>query len=353
MTGRTHHEPPVPRWRRRPGEGFAVAVVGAGSWGTAFARHLALQGVETTLLARRTEQAEQMRRSHRNPDYLTHLDLPSELSFGVYETADLSQTSLLVMAVPSKAYAEVTLSLAPRLRGEVGILSLTKGVEPATLHRLSEVLETELKALSPKVAVLSGPNHAEEVAEDQPTAAVIASADLEFAAALQEIVTSETLRAYVSSDLVGVEFAGAVKNIIALATGMSDGLGFGDNARAALMTRGLAEMTRLGLALGAERQTFAGLAGLGDLVGTCASRHSRNRLAGEMIARGYAPDTVEVEMGMVAEGLTAAPAILTVASRAGVELPITENVVAILRGRKDVRASVRDLMARQPRSEFL
>ena len=294
-----------------------------------------------------------MQKSRHNPDYLRDLDLPAELCYGTYSSADLSEIALLVLAVPSKAYREVVRLLSSRLPTGIGVLSLTKGVEPASLRRLSEVLETELASLTPAVAVLSGPNHAEEVAEDQPTASVIASSDPVFAGALQDIVTSETLRAYVNGDLIGVEFAGAVKNIIALATGMSDGLGFGDNARAALITRGLAEMTRLGLALGAKSQTFAGLAGLGDLVGTCTSRHSRNRLAGEMIARGHPPDTVEAEMGMIAEGLTAAPAILEIARRAGVELPITENLVAILSEGKDVRTSVRDLMTRQPRSESL
>ncbi len=214
----------------------------------------------------------------------------AELCYGTYGSADLSEIALLVLAVPSRAYREVVSLLSSRLPTGIGVLSLTKGVEPASLRRLSEVLETELASLTPAVAVLSGPNHAEEVAEDQPTASVIASSDPVFAGTLQDIVTSETLRAYVNSDLIGVEFAGAVKNIIAVATGMADGLGFGDNARAALITRGLAEMTRLGLALGAKSETFSGLAGLGDLVGTCTSRHSRNRLAGEMIARGHPPE---------------------------------------------------------------
>lgn len=349
MNGLEH--PAAPRWLRQAGAPYRAAVIGGGSWGTAFARHLVSRDVETSLLARRAEQAQAMQSSRHNPDYLTHLELPAELSYGTYGSADLSEIALLVMAVPSKAYGDVVRSLSSRLPVGIGVLSLTKGVEPIGLRRLSEVLETELAALSPRVAVLSGPNHAEEVAEDQPTASVIASSDEVFAASLQDMVTGETLRAYVNGDLIGVEFAGAVKNIIAVATGMSDGLGFGDNARAALITRGLAEMTRLGLAFGAKSETFSGLAGLGDLVGTCTSRHSRNRLAGEMIARGHPPDTVESEMGMIAEGLTAAPAILAIARRAGVELPITENVVAILSKDKDVRTSVRDLMTRHPRSE--
>ncbi|MFH0915760.1 MAG: NAD(P)H-dependent glycerol-3-phosphate dehydrogenase [bacterium] len=328
-----------------------MAVIGAGSWGTAFARHLTSCGVATTLLARRSQQAEALRKHHRNPDYLSFLELPADLEYGTYRDADLGSFDLLVVALPSKAYVEVLRSLTPGLPMGVGVLSLTKGLEPATGRRLSEVLHSELSDLRPRLAVLSGPNQAEEVALGQPTATVIAAADLEYARTLQVLITNESLRAYVNDDLVGVELAGAVKNVVALATGMSDGLGYGDNARAALVTRGLAEMARLGVALGANPQTFAGLAGLGDLVGTCTSRHSRNRLAGELIAQGHVPSRVEDEMGMVAEGLAAARAVHVVAREHGVEMPIAENVVAVVFEGKNVRTSVRELMARRPRSE--
>jgi glycerol-3-phosphate dehydrogenase (NAD(P)+) len=328
-----------------------VAIVGAGSWGTAFANHLASRGLRVTLMARRDQQVSALRRHHRNPDYLTSLELPPELEFDAYPTADLAAFGLIVVAIPSKAYREVLRSLGGRLRPAVSVLSLTKGVDPGTHQRLSEVMGQELVHLSPALAVLSGPNQAEEVARHQPTASVIAAADLEYARCLQDLITDENLRAYVNSDLMGVELAAAVKNVVALATGMSDGLGYGDNARAALVTRGLAEMTRLGTALGAKAGTFSGLAGLGDLVGTCTSRHSRNRLAGELIARGYAPDSVEGEMGMVAEGLTTAPAILALAREQDIDLPITENVVAVISEGKDVRACVHDLMSREPRAE--
>ncbi|MBC7294299.1 MAG: NAD(P)-dependent glycerol-3-phosphate dehydrogenase, partial [Thermoleophilia bacterium] len=315
--------------------------------------HLVRRGVETSLLCRREEQAAFMRRERRNPNYLTFLELPSELRYGTFAEADYAEVDLVVMAVPSKAYREAVRLLAPRLPLQPAILSLTKGLDPSTLQRLSEVLEEELGGLSPRLAVLSGPNHAEEVARDQPTATVIASRDVSYARTLQVLLTDQNLRAYVNTDLVGVELAAATKNVIALATGMSDGLGYGDNARAALITRGLAEMTRLGLALGALPQTFAGLAGLGDLVGTCTSQHSRNRRAGELIARGHLATQVEAELGMVAEGLTAARAVLALARQHQVEMPITENVVAVVFGGKDVRASVRDLMARQPRAEVM
>jgi glycerol-3-phosphate dehydrogenase (NAD(P)+) len=305
----------------------------------------------TTLLTRRPEQALAISAGHRNPDYLRDLELPPGLESGAYDSCDLSDFDLLVMAVPSKAFAAVAETLAGRVPDGAGVLSLTKGVEPGSLKRLSEVIKEAWGRSRPRVAVLSGPNHAEEVSRDQPAATVIASTDEPFAEGLQALVSSDTFRAYRNADLVGVEIAAAVKNVIALATGMSDGLAFGDNARAALMTRGLAEMTRLGEALGADPHTFAGLAGMGDLIATCTSRHSRNRRAGELIANGHSPEEVEEEMGMVAEGLTAAPAILALARRLGVDMPITENVVDVVYQGKEVAASVRDLMARQPRHE--
>jgi glycerol-3-phosphate dehydrogenase (NAD(P)+) len=340
-----------PQWHSSVEGPCRMGVVGAGSWGTAFANHLATRGIEVTLMARRPEQTAALRAHHRNPDYLTSLGLSPQMRFDAYPSADLSGFDVVIVAVPSKAYRAVLRSLRERLRPSVGILSLTKGVDPATGLRFSEVVREELACLQPAIAVLSGPNQAEEVALNQPTASVIASVDLGYARFLQDRIADENLRAYVNGDLIGVEFAAAVKNIVALATGMSDGLGYGDNARAALITRGLAEMTRLGLALGADPTTFAGLAGLGDLVGTCTSRHSRNRLAGDLIAQGYSPGIVETEMGMVAEGLTAAPVILALAKDRGVELPITENVVAVIQDGKDVRACVYDLMSRQPREE--
>lgn len=328
-----------------------AAVIGAGSWGTAFARHLALQGLDTTLLARRPEQAALITREHHNPDYLPEVALPPDLRAAPLAEFELASVDLVVLAIPSRVYADTVARLTGRLRPGVGAVSLTKGVEPHSLRRLSQVLEETWAALDPHVAVLSGPTHAEEVSRDQPTATVLGSADGDFAARLQGLVTGEKFRAYITEDLAGVEIASAVKNVIALGTGMADGVGYGDNARAALMTRGLAEMTRLGVCLGAQPQTFSGLAGLGDLVATCTSRHSRNRRAGELIAQGHSPEQVEAEMGMVAEGLTAAPAVLRLGGELGIELPITQNVCAIIAGEKDVQSSVRDLMNRPPRAE--
>jgi len=338
-------------WDRGDKADLRIAVVGAGSWGTAFARHLALSARHTVLCARRPEQTDEMRRRRHNPEYLEFLELPQSLEYDTYPSPALADAHLVVLAVPSKAYRAVLAAIAPHLRHGVGILSLTKGLDPVSRARLSDVVSAELASLHPSVAVLSGPNQAEEVALGQPTATVIAAGDHSYARTLQHIVSNQDLRAYVNDDLLGVELAGAVKNVVALATGMSDGLGFGDNARAALVTRGLAEMSRLGIAMGADARTFSGLAGLGDLVGTCTSRHSRNRMAGQLIAQGYSAGEVEHEMGMVAEGLTSAPVVLELAHAHEVEMPITENVVAVIQEGKSVTSCVRDLMARRPRAE--
>lgn len=287
----------------------------------------------------------------RNPDYLRTVSLPESLDVETLTSFDFSACDLVVLAVPSRGYAATVASLRDRLPQGVGVLSLTKGLEPGTLRRLSVVVEEMLAEVHPRVAVLSGPNHAEEVSLDMPTATVIASHDEPFACALQQLVTNERFRAYVNADMIGVEIAAAVKNVIALATGAADGLGFGDNTRAALMTRGLAEMARLGCVLGAENSTFSGLAGMGDLVATCTSRHSRNRLAGELLAKGHSPGEIELQMGMVAEGLTAAPAVLSLAASLGCDMPITENVVSVIYEGKDVRQVVQDLMGRQPKPE--
>jgi glycerol-3-phosphate dehydrogenase (NAD(P)+) len=335
------------------GRRVRVAVVGAGSWGTAFARHLCIAGVQTVLLCRRPEQAEAIRTRHRNPDYLRNVRLPDDLSAAVYPGYDFSAVDLLVMSVPSKGYAAALDGIAGALPQGIGVLSLTKGVEPSSGLRLSQVLQQRLAHVAPRVAVLSGPNHAEEVSRDKPAATVIASDDPGFACLLQTLVSNEHFRAYVNEDLVGVEIASAVKNVIAIATGTSDGAGYGDNTRAALMTRGLAEIARLGRHMGADPLTFSGLAGMGDLIVTCTSSHSRNRLAGELIARGHSPQEIELEMGMVAEGLTAAPAILELSRSLGVDMPITEAVTAVVYQGKDVHDAVHDLMCRQPRPEHV
>ena len=323
-------------------------MIGGGSWGTAFARHLVLAGHDTVLVCRDPEQAAAIARDHRNPRYLSDVGLPPALAARALEDADLSAAELVVLAVPSRAFAATAAALDGRLGGEALLLSLTKGLDSGG-RRMTELL-AEL-APPQRVAALSGPNHAEEVARDHPTASVVAAADIGLARGLQSELSSSRLRVYASADLVGVELCAAAKNVIGLAAGVSDGLGFGDNAKAALITRGMAEMSRLGAAFGASPRTFAGLAGMGDLVATCTSRHSRNRRAGELLAAGVPAAEIEARIGQVAEGLPTAPALAALAGSHGLEMPITEAVCAVAAGRATPLEALDELMARQPVEE--
>ena len=245
------------------------------------------------------------------------------------------EADLVALALPASAYAETAAAL--RLRPEAYVITLAKGLDPVAHRLLADVVIGATGHDARRVAPLSGPNHAEEIAAGQPAASVIASSDADVACALQRALSTTRFRVYASADVRGVQLCGAAKNVIAIAAGISDGMGFGDNARAALITRGLAEMTRLGSALGADPRTYAGLAGLGDLVATCTSRHSRNRAAGELLARGVAPDAAEREVGMVVEGLHTAPALAALAREAGVDLPITDAVCSVIARSADPR----------------
>jgi glycerol-3-phosphate dehydrogenase (NAD(P)+) len=313
-----------------------VVVVGGGSWGTAFSRLLADRGHEVTLACRNPAQAAAIAETGRNSRYLTTVDLHDVTA--VHEAP--AGADLYVLAVPSLAFAEV----ATALPAGGAALSLTKGLDPASGERLSTLVRDR------PVAVLSGPNMAEEIAEGLPSAAVIASEDEGLAAELQDAVNSTVFRVYINADLTGVELCAAAKNVIALAAGGVDGLGLGDNAKAALITRGLAEMARLGEASGARPETFAGLAGMGDLIVTCYSRYGRNRHAGELIAQGVSADEAVAEIGMVVEGLTTAPVLRDLSHRLGIELPITEGVCRILEG-ESLGDLVQSLMGRRPRGE--
>lgn len=329
-----------------------ASVIGGGSWGTAFARLLSRAGIETGIVCRRQDQADAINLTHRNPDYLREIELPDTLFAATFTSNSLAGADLVVIAIPSRAYREVLQLVAGEINPDAAVLSLTKGLEPGTLKRFSQVLAEELPSpASSRIAVLSGPNHAEEVALDIPTASTIAADDQALARELQARISTENFRVYVNPDLIGVELCAATKNVIALAAGMSDGLGFGDNTKASLITRGLAEMARLGTAAGADPRTYSGLAGMGDLIATCTSRHSRNRLAGELIASGKSPAQAEAEMGMVAEGLTSARSVLELARVHSVEMPITEQVCEVVYEGKDVRVAVSELMKRSPRSE--
>jgi glycerol-3-phosphate dehydrogenase (NAD(P)+) len=313
-------------------------VVGAGSWGTAFTRVLLDRGHDVVLACHTPEQAATIAETGRNPRYMQKVDLRAVEAVALEDAP--GDVDAAVVAVPSKAFAEVVAALP----GRAPVLSLTKGLDPATGERLSTTVHGR------GVAVLSGPHIAGEIAVGLPTAAVIASEDGYLAGQLQHAINSSVFRAYVNPDVVGVELCAAAKNVIALAAGGVDGLDLGDNSKAALITRGLAEMARLGEACGARPETFSGLAGMGDLIVTCWSRQGRNRRAGELIAQGRSPDEAVAEIGQTVEGLTTAPILHELARRFGVELPITEGVCAVLSG-QSLTELVSRLMGRQPTEE--
>jgi glycerol-3-phosphate dehydrogenase (NAD(P)+) len=317
-----------------------IAVVGAGSWGTAFSRLLLDRGHEVTLACRDPEQARTIRETGHNPRYLPQVDLTGIVPGPGPETG-LDEAELIVLAVPSKAFADVARSLP----GTTPVLSLTKGLDPASGDRLSTLVTGR------SVAVLSGPNMAEEIAVGLPTAAVIASEDNDLAEELQRAINSLVFRIYVNPDITGVELCAAAKNVIALAAGAVDGRGLGDNGKAALITRGLVEMARLGEACGGRPETFSGLAGMGDLIVSCESRHGRNRAAGELIARGASPEEAVATIGQTVEGLTTAPVLRDLSHRLGIELPITEGVCAVLEGNVRLTEIVDGLMGRRPTGE--
>jgi glycerol-3-phosphate dehydrogenase (NAD(P)+) len=327
-------------------DALRVAVVGGGSWGTGFAVLLAGRGHDVLLAVRDPARAAEIAAARENARYLPGVALPAVVTVEAATPAEAcAGRDLVVLAVPSRAFAATCEALRPGLSGDAVLLSLAKGLDPASGARLSTVAASGCGVDAARVAVLSGPNHAEEVARGAPAATVVASSSAELAERLRDAVSTATFRAYSSADVVGVELCAAAKNVIALAAGVSDGLGFGDNAKASLITRGLAEMARLGASFGADERTFAGLAGLGDLVATCCSAHSRNRAAGELLARGVPPAELEARIGMVAEGLTTAPVLRRVARARGLELPIAERVCAVLEGEPPREATAR-LLAR-------
>jgi glycerol-3-phosphate dehydrogenase (NAD(P)+) len=317
-----------------------AVVVGGGSWGTGFSRLLADRGYDVTLATHHAADARAIRETGHNPRFLTQVDLAGIAATTVAE-APIAAADLVVLAVPSHAFR----SVAAALPGNAPVLSLTKGLDPETGVRLSTLVTGR------PVAVLSGPNMAEEIACGLPGLAVIASEDNGLAEELQSALNSSVLRIYVNDDLLGVELCAAAKNVIAIAAGGVDGVGLGDNLKAALITRGLVEMARLGEALGADPETFAGLAGMGDLIVTCWHKTGRNRRAGELIACGATAEEARAEIGQVVEGLTTAPVLAGLAERHGVEMPITEGVWAVISGQTPLQQIVEGLMGRRPTSE--
>ncbi len=328
-----------------------VAVVGAGSWGTTVAT-LAARTTPTILWARREQLAQRINETRFNDDYLPGFRLPDELTATHDLEAAVRGAGAVVMAVPSHGYRSVFAEAAPSIAPDIPLVSLTKGIEQGTLARMTEVM-ADVSPGHPRelMGVLTGPNLAEEIVAGQPAASVIALTDREAALSLQGCFMSPTFRVYTNDDVIGCELAGALKNVMAIASGMSDGLGFGDNSRAALLTRALAELARLGVALGGRPETFAGLAGMGDLVATCSSDRSRNHRVGFELARGKSLDEITSEMRMVAEGIKTTAGVIGLAERAGVEMPIAFHVGLVLEGKTTPRDAVLSLMTREAKAE--
>jgi glycerol-3-phosphate dehydrogenase (NAD(P)+) len=327
-----------------------IGVIGAGAWGTTLAIRLAAAQRPVSLWAHTAQANESLAHDRENRRYLPRAIFPPNLRV-VTDDAYLAEPHrLFVLAVPSAHVRSTLRLLAERLYPEAAILSVVKGIEEATHLRMSEVIEQELPGR--RVAVLSGPNLAREIADGKPAGSVVASVNPELAGELASVLSSDRFRVYTNPDVIGVELCGALKNVVALAAGMADGLALGDSAKAGIITRGLAEMTRLGIAAGADPMTFAGLAGVGDLIATCMSPLSRNRRAGELIASGMAWPEAEMELNGVAEGVTTAPAALRLAANYDVELPIAEQVEAVVHGGVAPLAAVAELMAREPKDEL-
>ncbi|ALG13112.1 NAD(P)H-dependent glycerol-3-phosphate dehydrogenase [Kibdelosporangium phytohabitans] len=327
-----------------------IAVLGAGSWGTTYAKVMADAGRDVVLWARRPEVAEAVTRQHENPDYLPGVRLPDNLTSTSDPVEALDGAEAVVLAVPSQSL-RVNLSRW-RLPAGATLVSLAKGVELGTLKRMSEVVAEVAGVPSNHVAVVSGPNLAMEIAREQPTATVIACEDHDRAVDLQHASTTGYFRPYTNTDVIGCELGGACKNVIALSCGMAAGIGFGDNTLATLITRGLAETARLGMALGADPMTFAGLAGLGDLVATCSSPLSRNRTFGERLGRGQSlAEAQQATHGQVAEGVKSCSSIRALAVRHGVDMPITEVVHRVCHDGLDPREAGAELIGRKVRPE--
>lgn len=326
-----------------------MAVVGAGSWGTTVAS-LAAANAPTTLWARRESVVETINTTHTNPDFLGGTALSNELRASASLEETVANADVVVMAVPSQGFRQVLSEAAPHIRPWVPVVSLSKGLEADTMMRMSQVANQELPGHP--VAVLTGPNLASEIAAGQPAAAVVAIDDSVIATALQKIFAGPLFRVYTNSDVVGCEIAGVVKNVIAIAAGIIEGMGFGDNTKATLITRGLAEMSRLAIALGGEPASLAGLAGVGDLIATCSSKSSRNMTVGMRLGQGEALADILGSTKMVAEGVRSSKAVLELARSRGVDMPIVEQVVAVCHHGASVSESLVALMSRRSKSEL-
>jgi len=332
-------------------DGPRVAVVGAGAWGTTLAK-LVASAEPVTLLCHSPASAAEIAASRRNERRLSGIDLPRTVEATAAVSALTAATDLVVFAAPSAHLRTTAAACAPYLASGADILSVVKGIEGETLRRMSEVIAEATGIQAERIAALSGPNLAIEVARNLPASAVVAASDLILAERIAARVTRRRFRLYVNDDILGVELAGALKNVIAIAAGAADGLGFGDNGKAGLLTRGLVEMMRLGIAAGANPLTFAGLAGMGDLIATCGSRLSRNHRLGEELAKGRTWAEIEADLPGTAEGAYTVRAALALADRLGVEMPIAREVHRALFEGKSVKRCLVDLLAREPQGEL-
>ena len=326
-----------------------IAVIGAGTWGMALARLMSVNGHGVTVWSALPEEIDELNRTRRQKN-LPDMIIPDEIVFTKSIEEACKDKDIYLFAVPSVFVRRTSRLACPFIPEGATIVDVAKGIEPDTLMTMSEVIRSEIPQAT--VVALSGPTHAEEVARDIPTTIVSACEDMEAAKKVQEAFTNPVLRVYTNPDTKGVELCGALKNIIALASGISAGLGYGDNTKAALITRGLAEMSRLGVKMGCLPETFSGLAGMGDLIVTATSIHSRNNRCGYLIGQGYTPSEAVKQVGMVVEGINAIPAAMTLAEKYGVEMPITASVDAVINHGADPKEAVRKLMGRSTKTEL-
>ncbi len=326
-----------------------ISVIGSGSWGTAVAIMLANKGYDVKLWSWIQEETDRLCSDRENREFLPGVAFPDNITCSHDTKFCIEGADLVITAVPSPATRTTAKTIAPYVKEGQKLVNISKGLEKGTLKRLSEVYNEEIP--QGDISVMSGPSHAEEVSRSLPTMNVVASETIETANYIQDILMGDNFRVYASADIIGVELGGALKNVIALAAGISDGLGYGDNTKAALMTRGIAEISRLGVAMGASAETFSGLSGIGDLIVTCTSMHSRNRRAGILLGEGYSLEETLEKVHMVVEGVNTATAAYELAQKYGVEMPIVEHAYRILFEGASARDAVISLMTRAKKDE--
>lgn len=329
-----------------------IAVLGAGSWGTALALLLAKKGFQVHLWGRNSEKMAEMNKNRENLHYLPGVILPSTITATANLEEALTEKKYVVLAVPSDRIRAFCQQIKGQINEEMIVINVAKGIEQGSLKRMSEIIEEEFQEKGPAICVLSGPSHAEEVGKDIPTAVVVSSRNRQVAEEVQDLFMSPKFRVYTNPDLIGIEIGAALKNVIALGTGIADGIGYGDNTKAALITRGVKEIARVGVAAGANPLTFAGLTGIGDLIVTCTSMHSRNRRAGILLGKGMPLAEVLPQIGMVVEGVTATQAGCSLSEKYQISMPICQETYAVLFNNKNPKQAVVDLMMRQKTHEM-